>query len=126
VRIARQDPSRHVQTTTKDVVRLPGYGLKVKVKCVPSRGGGQNVFHVRSTIFFLHFAGWKGMATWAVAIPPDVIKSRWQTAAEGTYSGLGDVLRCGQHLGAQGFDVWCTLQRPADRGAPAGCVERRL
>lgn len=34
-----------------------------------------------------------GMATWAVAIPPDVIKSRWQTAAEGTYSGLGDVLR---------------------------------
>lgn len=34
-----------------------------------------------------------GMATWAVAIPPDVIKSRWQTAPEGKYTGLGDVLR---------------------------------
>lgn len=37
--------------------------------------------------------GFAGMATWAVAIPPDVIKSRWQTAPEGTYTGLADVLR---------------------------------
>ena len=43
--------------------------------------------------FLLLFFCLSGMATWAVAIPPDVIKSRWQTAAEGTYSGLGDVLR---------------------------------
>lgn len=42
---------------------------------------------------FTFFYSFSGMATWAVAIPPDVIKSRWQTAAEGTYSGLGDVLR---------------------------------
>ncbi|CAM9708615.1 unnamed protein product [Ascophyllum nodosum] len=36
-----------------------------------------------------------GMATWAVVIPADVVKSRWQTAAEGKYSGLGDVFRRG-------------------------------
>ncbi|CAM9690761.1 unnamed protein product [Ectocarpus sp. 12 AP-2014] len=46
-----------------------------------------------SSAGILSAGGFAGMATWAVAIPPDVIKSRWQTAAEGTYSGLGDVLR---------------------------------
>ncbi|CAM9143832.1 unnamed protein product, partial [Ectocarpus sp. 6 AP-2014] len=46
-----------------------------------------------SSAGILSAGGFAGMATWAVAIPPDVIKSRWQTAAEGTYSNLGDVLR---------------------------------
>ncbi|KAJ9088834.1 carnitine transporter, variant 2 [Entomophthora muscae] len=35
--------------------------------------------------------GLAGMANWAVAIPPDVIKSRLQTAPEGTYKGIADV-----------------------------------
>ncbi|KAI9292845.1 mitochondrial carrier [Neoconidiobolus thromboides FSU 785] len=35
--------------------------------------------------------GLAGMANWAVAIPPDVIKSRLQTAPEGTYKGVADV-----------------------------------
>eukprot|EP00903_Cladosiphon_okamuranus_P016166 g14919.t1 len=46
-----------------------------------------------SSAGILSAGGFAGMATWAIAIPPDVIKSRWQTAPEGTYSGLGDVLR---------------------------------
>jgi solute carrier family 25 carnitine/acylcarnitine transporter 20/29 len=32
--------------------------------------------------------GFAGVACWSVAIPPDVIKSRWQTAPEGKYRGL--------------------------------------
>ncbi|KAK9759380.1 carnitine transporter [Basidiobolus ranarum] len=35
--------------------------------------------------------GLAGMANWAVAIPPDVLKSRLQTAPEGTYKGVMDV-----------------------------------
>jgi solute carrier family 25 carnitine/acylcarnitine transporter 20/29 len=35
--------------------------------------------------------GLAGMANWAIAIPPDVLKSRLQTAPEGTYKGVGDV-----------------------------------
>ena len=34
-----------------------------------------------------------GVAMWTIAIPPDVIKSRLQTAPAGTYSGAGDVLK---------------------------------
>lgn len=36
--------------------------------------------------------GLAGMANWAVAIPPDVVKSRLQTAPEGTYKGVADVV----------------------------------
>ncbi|OMJ18775.1 Mitochondrial carnitine/acylcarnitine carrier protein [Smittium culicis] len=35
--------------------------------------------------------GLAGMANWAVAIPPDVLKTRLQTAPEGKYSGLREV-----------------------------------
>ncbi|KAJ1731668.1 carnitine transporter [Coemansia biformis] len=35
--------------------------------------------------------GLAGMANWAVAIPPDVLKSRLQTSAEGRYSGVRQV-----------------------------------
>ncbi|KAJ2616398.1 carnitine transporter [Coemansia sp. RSA 1365] len=35
--------------------------------------------------------GLAGMATWTVAIPPDVLKSRLQTAPEGRYSGVRQV-----------------------------------
>ena len=34
-----------------------------------------------------------GVAMWTIAIPPDVLKSRLQSAPAGTYSGIGDVLR---------------------------------
>ena len=37
--------------------------------------------------------GFAGMANWMVAIPFDTIKTRWQTAPIGTYTGLADVFR---------------------------------
>ncbi|KII93784.1 hypothetical protein PLICRDRAFT_101968 [Plicaturopsis crispa FD-325 SS-3] len=37
--------------------------------------------------------GTAGVAMWALAIPPDVLKSRLQSAPEGTYSGLLDCAR---------------------------------
>ena len=37
--------------------------------------------------------GLAGMACWTVSIPADVLKSRFQTAPEGTYSGAFDVYR---------------------------------
>jgi len=41
----------------------------------------------------LFAGGMAGVANWSVAIPADVLKSRYQTAPPGTYKGLGDVLR---------------------------------
>lgn len=35
--------------------------------------------------------GLAGMANWAIAIPPDVLKSRFQSAPDGTYKGVIDV-----------------------------------
>jgi len=37
--------------------------------------------------------GTAGIAMWALAIPPDVLKSRLQSAPTGTYSGLMDCAR---------------------------------
>lgn len=46
-----------------------------------------------STIRTLLAGGTAGILNWLVAIPPDVLKSRQQTAPPGTYSGLLDVLK---------------------------------
>jgi len=37
--------------------------------------------------------GMAGMANWAVAIPPDTLKTRFQTDVTGQYKGVGDVYR---------------------------------
>jgi len=37
--------------------------------------------------------GTAGIAMWSIAIPPDVIKSRIQSAPHGTYSGFTDCIR---------------------------------
>lgn len=34
-----------------------------------------------------------GVAMWCIAIPPDVVKSRLQSAPAGTYTGASDVLK---------------------------------
>lgn len=39
----------------------------------------------------LFAGGMAGVANWTVSIPPDVLKSRLQSAPEGTYKGMGDV-----------------------------------
>jgi len=55
--------------------------------------------------------GISGMATWTVSIPFDVLKSRYQTAAEGTYKSLFDVYR---HLiKTEGAGALFTGIRPA-------------
>jgi len=46
-----------------------------------------------SALKTLFAGGMAGIANWVVAIPPDVLKSRFQTAPAGKYSGVGDVLR---------------------------------
>ncbi|KAB5545972.1 hypothetical protein PHYPO_G00066790 [Pangasianodon hypophthalmus] len=46
-----------------------------------------------STPRILLAGGTAGIVNWAVALPPDVLKSNFQTAADGRYSGLVDVLR---------------------------------
>ena len=37
--------------------------------------------------------GFAGMACWGVSIPPDVLKSRFQTAPDGKYKSVLDVYR---------------------------------
>ncbi|XP_060793086.1 mitochondrial carnitine/acylcarnitine carrier protein [Neoarius graeffei] len=46
-----------------------------------------------STPRILLAGGTAGIVNWAIALPPDVLKSNFQTAADGRYSGLVDVLR---------------------------------
>lgn len=46
-----------------------------------------------SPVAVLTAGGLAGMACWTVGIPADVIKSRYQTAPEGKYSGIVDVYR---------------------------------
>lgn len=41
----------------------------------------------------LFAGGMAGVAMWTIAIPPDVLKSRLQSAPPGTYSGIWDVFR---------------------------------
>jgi len=46
-----------------------------------------------SPLAILTAGGLAGMACWSVAIPPDVLKSRFQTAPEGKYTGIYDVFK---------------------------------
>ncbi|KAL7508901.1 hypothetical protein ACHAXN_005984 [Cyclotella atomus] len=46
-----------------------------------------------SPVAVLTAGGLAGMACWSVSIPADVIKSRYQTAPEGKYSGIYDVYK---------------------------------
>lgn len=46
-----------------------------------------------SPLAILTAGGLGGMACWAVAIPPDVLKSRFQTAPEGKYRNMYDVYK---------------------------------
>eukprot|EP00518_Triparma_eleuthera_P015961 CAMPEP_0197571090 /NCGR_PEP_ID=MMETSP1320-20131121/41777_1 /TAXON_ID=91990 /ORGANISM="Bolidomonas sp., Strain RCC2347" /LENGTH=278 /DNA_ID=CAMNT_0043133573 /DNA_START=601 /DNA_END=1437 /DNA_ORIENTATION=- len=52
----------------------------------------------------LFAGGCGGVANWCVSIPPDVVKSRYQTAPDGKYRGLADVARTlMREEGAQAF-----------------------
>jgi solute carrier family 25 carnitine/acylcarnitine transporter 20/29 len=64
-----------------------------------------------SPLAILSAGGLAGMACWTVAIPPDTIKSRYQTAPEGMYKGLGDVFV--KLIREEGFGALFTGIRPA-------------
>ncbi|XP_053704420.1 mitochondrial carnitine/acylcarnitine carrier protein isoform X1 [Synchiropus splendidus] len=53
---------------------------------------GQSVSQL-STPKILLAGGVAGILNWTIALPPDVLKSNFQTAADGKYTGLVDVLR---------------------------------
>uniref|UniRef100_A0A3Q0RIF5 Si:dkey-150i13.2 n=1 Tax=Amphilophus citrinellus TaxID=61819 RepID=A0A3Q0RIF5_AMPCI len=53
---------------------------------------GQSVSQL-STPRILLAGGVAGILNWTIALPPDVLKSNFQTAADGKYRGLADVLR---------------------------------
>ncbi|XP_076022258.1 mitochondrial carnitine/acylcarnitine carrier protein [Genypterus blacodes] len=53
---------------------------------------GQSVSEL-STPKILLAGGIAGILNWTIALPPDVLKSNFQTAADGKYRGLADVLR---------------------------------
>ena len=46
-----------------------------------------------STSAVLMAGGMAGMANWAVGIPPDTLKTRFQTDTTGQYKGVADVYR---------------------------------
>jgi solute carrier family 25 carnitine/acylcarnitine transporter 20/29 len=55
--------------------------------------------------------GLAGMACWVISIPADVLKSRYQTAPEGMYRGLGDVYK--KLMAEEGAGALFTGIRPA-------------
>jgi solute carrier family 25 (mitochondrial carnitine/acylcarnitine transporter), member 20/29 len=64
-----------------------------------------------STSAVIMAGGTAGLAMWIIAIPADVVKSRFQTAPEGTYRGIVDVYR---HLVAtEGYGALYSGIRPA-------------
>jgi solute carrier family 25 carnitine/acylcarnitine transporter 20/29 len=64
-----------------------------------------------SPLAVLVAGGFAGMACWGVCIPPDVLKSRFQTAPDGKYTGIVDVYR---HLiKEEGYGALFTGFRPA-------------
>jgi solute carrier family 25 carnitine/acylcarnitine transporter 20/29 len=64
-----------------------------------------------SPIAVLTAGGLAGVANWTVAIPPDVLKSRFQSAPDGTYRGIADVYR--QLIEKEGYSALFAGLRPA-------------
>ncbi|XP_014259579.1 mitochondrial carnitine/acylcarnitine carrier protein [Cimex lectularius] len=59
-------------------------------KVLKPLGGESTEMNLLKTIFA---GGMAGIANWSVGMPADVIKSRLQTAPEGTYTGVAHVFR---------------------------------
>ncbi|THG94952.1 hypothetical protein EW026_g6614 [Hermanssonia centrifuga] len=65
--------------------------------------------------------GMAGVAMWSIAIPPDVIKSRIQSAPTGTYSGFVDCIR--KTIAADGITaLWKGLGPAMARAFPANAA----
>jgi len=79
-------------TLLRDVPGSMAYfgGYEVFKKLLTPKGSHSSELHPLSILLA---GGMAGVCNWVVSIPPDVIKSRYQSAPEGKYSGLMDVLR---------------------------------
>jgi solute carrier family 25 carnitine/acylcarnitine transporter 20/29 len=63
---------------------------EVTKKALTPAGASPSDLNLSAVIFA---GGMAGVAMWAIAIPPDVLKSRLQSAPTGTYSGFMDCAR---------------------------------
>ncbi|KAF9285689.1 mitochondrial carrier domain-containing protein [Linnemannia elongata] len=61
----------------------------IKRSLIPAGGTAADL----NPLSVLFAGGMAGVAMWTIAIPPDVLKSRLQSAPAGTYKGVADVLR---------------------------------
>jgi len=79
-------------TLLRDVPASAAYfgGYEILQRLMVSEGGDRNQLSVGKTLFA---GGMAGIFNWMVALPPDVLKSRLQTAPDGQYNGVRDVLR---------------------------------
>ncbi|MBN3300090.1 MCAT protein, partial [Amia calva] len=81
-----------VLTLMRDVPSAGVYFMSYELMKNTLTPAGQSVDEL-SIPRILFAGGMAGICNWAVAIPADVLKSITQTAPEGKYSGLRDVLR---------------------------------
>ena len=65
-------------------------GYEVTKKALTPAGASSSDLNLGTIIIA---GGTAGVAMWSIAIPPDVIKSRLQSAPTGTYSGFVDCIR---------------------------------
>jgi solute carrier family 25 (mitochondrial carnitine/acylcarnitine transporter), member 20/29 len=76
---------------------IPGsvawFGTYEAVKLAMMKAQGIDDTSKLSPIAVLSAGGFAGVACWTVSIPADVLKSRFQSATEGTYRGMTDVFR---------------------------------
>ncbi|VDC01927.1 unnamed protein product [Peniophora sp. CBMAI 1063] len=81
-----------VATVARDGPGSAAYfaAYEVTKKFLTPAGASPNDLHLGSIIMA---GGTAGVAMWAIAIPPDVLKSRLQSAPTGTYSGIMDCAR---------------------------------
>jgi len=79
-------------TLLRDVPASAAYfgGYEILQRLMTPEGGDRSQLSMGKTLFA---GGMAGIFNWMVAIPPDVLKSRLQTAPEGQYNGVRDVFR---------------------------------
>jgi solute carrier family 25 (mitochondrial carnitine/acylcarnitine transporter), member 20/29 len=94
---------------------IPGsiawFGTYEAVKLYMMRAQGMTDTSQLSPVSVLTAGGIAGMTCWTVSIPMDVLKSRFQSAPDGTYKGASDVLRT--LLREEGAGALFTGIRPA-------------
>mmetsp|Transcript_104871 Transcript_104871/g.295409 ORF Transcript_104871/g.295409 Transcript_104871/m.295409 type:complete len:284 (+) Transcript_104871:119-970(+) len=59
----------------------------------------------RARLVQFYAGGFAGAVAWASIYPVDVVKTRWQTAAPGTYRSVGHCLKVG--FAAEGYGMFC-------------------